>query len=108
MIIERRTLLTGIGALFITAPAIVRASSLMAINPALTPPLFPAKIVFATSPVPHEPVERMRLTASGLVIMWQEAPQPIEVSLGGVVHAQRGTPLDRIYAEAARVLRGVA
>jgi hypothetical protein len=66
---DRRKLLTSIGALFITAPAIVRASSLMAINTALMPPLFPTRLVLVTAPAGVEPVERMRFCADGTVLI---------------------------------------
>jgi hypothetical protein len=91
--IERRRLLTGIGALFITAPAIVRSASIMAINPALTPPAFPAKLVFVTTPLDQAPIERMRITADWQVLIRNMATGRMEpVGLPGdwdVAHTVR-------------------
>lgn len=39
MLHSRRSLLTGLGALFVASPAIVRASSLMPVKPLARPPL---------------------------------------------------------------------
>lgn len=74
--VDRRGLITGLGSLFIAAPAIVRAGSLMPVKSWKHEGW--VSIRFVTTRWPDPPIERMGIGADGSVWVHPYLPPPGE------------------------------